>query len=320
MEMAGPVPDIQSGYQDMDLQRDPYLPEFERLGGQICLYSPPVLDMNALPAANNADSDSTESTHPHLYIVCSWMGARSRNIKKYTTAIQTRYPASKILLLRQDGNDLFWRPVSVQLRNLAPAVETVRSLVEKRKPDRLRVLVHIFSNGGSYTACQFADAYRNTTGKLLPVSALVLDSTPSFPNIVRTHQAFSEYLPKPPPVYALLSAALWAYIGLGNLVGKLAGSEDITMSLRRRLNDPNGAFTQGKVKRVYIYSQADKLIPAADVEAHAKEAMAVIGPDRVKLEDFVTSRHVAHVVLDEKRYWTIVENLWQETVSSLRDE
>ncbi|EXJ84026.1 hypothetical protein A1O3_04693 [Capronia epimyces CBS 606.96] len=307
MELAGPAPYLQP--DEEDIPPDPFLPGFERLGPQIFMYSPPVLDTNASPAVS---ADSSAATYPHLYVVCSWMGAKSRNIRKYTKAIQTRFPVSSILLLRQDGGDLFWRSVGQQMTNLAPAVGVVRHLVYNRKPNQPRVLMHIFSNGGSYTACQFADAYRISTGELPPISALILDSTPSCPSTIRNHTAICEYLPKSPAAYTLGSAAVWAYLGLGKVVGTVAGKEDFTLSLRRRLNDPASAFTHDTVKRVYIYSQADKLIPAADVESHAEEATQIIGRDRVQLEDFGPSRHVAHAVLDEKRYWAIVEGLWNE--------
>ena len=104
-------------------------------------------------------------------------------------------------------------------------------------------------------------------------------------------------------------------MGIGKLVETIGGGEDIAISLRRRLNDPEGAFTKGALKRLYIYSAADKLIPAEDVEAHGREAIGIIGQHRVQMEDFVSSRHVGHVMLDEKRYWSLVEQLWRDTMT-----
>ena len=94
---------------------------------------------------------------------------------------------------------------------------------------------------------------------------------------------------------------------------KLGGGEHVTISLRRRLNDPEGAFMQGDLKRLYIYSQADKLVPADEVESHGREAIAIIGADRVRLEDFVTSTHVGHVREDGRRYWSLIDKLWEES-------
>lgn len=301
MELAGPEPELQSGVAPPDS----HLPEFAELGIQTFLYAPPS-ETSLLPAVSGVE--------PDLIIVCSWMGAQPRYIKKYTKAYQTQFPSSPILLLRQDGGDLFWRPTWQQIRNLAPAVSVVRDLVDKKRPNCPRVLLHIFSNGGSYTACQFADAYRGSSpGKdeLVPISALVLDSTPSLPSSKRAHAAISESLPKSPLLRDIGSAAVWAWIGLGTAVDTIGRKEDITTSLRRRLNDPKGAFMQSTLKRLYLYSQADKLIPAADVEAHAEEAIRIIGKDRVRMEDFVSSRHVGHVMLDQERYWGLVKGCWE---------
>jgi hypothetical protein len=304
MELAGPQPELHEAVETPDA----YLPEFVKLGTQTFLYT---------PSSRESTLAAVSQVQPDLIIVCSWMGAQPRYIKKYTKAYQTQFPSSSILLLRQDGGDLFWRPTCQQIKNLAPALSVVRHLVDEKRPDRPNVLFHIFSNGGSYTACQFADAYRSSSpGKdqHLPISALVLDSTPSFPSSQRAHTAICESLPKSQPLRTIGSAAVWAYIGVGKLVEGIARNEDITTSLRRRLNDPNGAFMRGTLKRLYIYSQADKLIPADDVEAHAKEAIAIIGKDRVQMEDFVSSRHVGHVMLDQERYWGLIKGLWEETL------
>lgn len=304
MEFAGPEPELQSGVE----LPDPYLTDFSKLGRQIFLYTPTLSEPTETPV---------QAVQPDLIIVCSWMGAQSRYIRKYLTPYQTKFPQSPILLLRQDGSDLFFRPKWQQIKNLAPAISAIRRLVDEKRPNKPHVLVHIFSNGGSYTACQLADAYRDASpGKdeLLPISALILDSTPSLPSSRRAHAAISESLAKAGLGRVIGSAAVWAYIGLGKAIETVTGSEDITTSLRRRLNDPTGAFMQGTLKRLYIYSQADKLIPASDVEAHAQEAISLIGRHRVQLEDFVSSRHVGHVMLDEQRYWTLIENLWKESV------
>jgi hypothetical protein len=246
------------------------------------------------------------------------MGAQPRYINKYTQSYRKRFPTSPILLLRQDGGDLFWRPTWLQVKNMEPAVSVVRAMVDQshRSP---KVLLHIFSNGGSYTACQLADVYHNSLPssgvetRTLPISALILDSTPSLPNSRAAHSAISEMLPKKSPVVrAVAGVLLWVYIGFGLVVDKVLAREDLVTSLRRKLN--SGAFTQDELKRVYIYSQADHLIPARDIESHAEDARAVVGKDRVQLEDFGTTRHVGHVMGNEPRYWGLVENLWRESM------
>ncbi|KAK5047090.1 hypothetical protein LTR84_007033 [Exophiala bonariae] len=297
MEFAGPEPELHSG----ELESDPYLQEFQRLGEQIFHY---------VPSTEAEDKGQTKA--PDLLIFCSWMGASSRNIRKYLSTYQTLFPNTPILVLKQNGGDFFWRSKATLASNLEPAVSAARQVVEMKNPEQPRILLHIFSNGGSFSSINLTDAYRALTGEHLPISALILDSTPSLPNARRAHEAISESFPKSGPLRLIGQGALWAYIGAGKAVDTVLGIENITLWLRRRLNDPQGAFMQGNLKRVYIYSQADRLVPAADVEAHARDAKTIIGEDRIQLEDFVTSRHVGHVLLDGPRYWKIVERFWEE--------
>ncbi|KIW90842.1 uncharacterized protein Z519_08625 [Cladophialophora bantiana CBS 173.52] len=349
MEFAGPEPELQSG-EEPEAPRmpcDPHLADFTQLGSQIYIYTPPAPSVEEINGAAEAHQRQQEqrSLDPDLIIVCSWMYAQSRNIGKYIKVYQTTYPSSPILLLRQDGGDFFFRTKAQQMRNLTPAVSLIRDLSAKKeknkegqnKGKRLKVLCHVFSNGGAWTVCQLADAYYHHQQKqqqeprqqlsspvpckeidvLLPITVLVLDSTPSLPNVTASHTAICEALSKSPPALrALGSVLVWGYLGVSHVVGAVAGREDVTLSLRRRLNHPRGAFTQPSLRaRVYIYSQADALIAAADVEAHAREAAQVLtgGRDRVRLEDFGESRHVGHVLADPARYWAIIESLWRES-------
>ncbi|KAL6248486.1 hypothetical protein RBB50_004741 [Rhinocladiella similis] len=304
MEQAGPIPELVFE----EKRPEPYLTDFTRLGPQIFFYEP----------KGSSSSDSEATMPPDLVILCSWMGAHPRYIAKYTKPYQSMFPRSPILLLKQDGPDLFWRPTFFQRHAINPALSVIRQVVQAKIPDRPRILLHIFSNGGSYSALFLADAYRDSSpneDEILPVSALILDSTPSLPSSKSAHAAISESLPKSGPMRTVGSAAVWAFIGMAKTYETVSRSENITLWLRRKLNEPESAFTQNGLKRLYIYSQSDALIPAGDVERHAREAMDVIGEQRVQLEDFVSSRHVGHVMLDGQRYWKLVENLWKEMTS-----
>lgn len=300
MEGAGPEPELQPVKPDTD----PHLQDFQQLGKQLFYYVP------STPTANT-DSPTKE---PDLLIVCSWMGASSRNVRKYLSTYQTLFPTTPILLLKQDGGDFFWRSKSTLAENLRSAVLVIKEMLESKETDNPKILLHIFSNGGAFSAINLTTSCHASLGAHLPISALILDSTPSLPNARRAHEAISESLPKSGPLRLLGQTALWAYIGAGMAVDKVFGIENLTLWLRRMLNDPQGAFMQGDLKRVYIYSQADKLVPWMDVEAHAKDAEALIGPARVQLEDFVTSRHVGHILVDAPRYWNIVVDFWKEAM------
>lgn len=298
MEFAGPKPELHLG----ELETDPHLPDFQRLRQQIFYYQ---------PSTQIVDTELTNP--PDLLIACSWMGASSRNVRKYLSTYQTQLTSTPILLLKQDGGDFFWRLKSTLARNVKLAVSVIKGVVEAKKGESPRMILHIFSNGGSFSAINLADFYRASTREQLPLSALLLDSTPSLPNASRTHEAISESLPKSGPLRVLRQGGLWAHIGAGKAIDTVVGFENITLWLRRKLNDPQRAFMQGDLKRVYIYSKADRL---ADVEAHAKDVEAIVGSGKVQLEDLVTSRHVGHLLSDGPRYWSIVKKLWKEAVKT----
>ncbi|KIV93496.1 hypothetical protein PV10_04707 [Exophiala mesophila] len=297
----------QHSLQRHKLPPDPYLDEFERINEQVYFYTPDKSD---------AGSESSDPAHqPDLLFICSWMYASSRNVKKYISGYKELFPNTPILLHKQDGSDIFWNSFATQRKNVQPVLKLVKTMVEKKSPAKLRVLTHLFSNGGSYTASFLTNNYLRETGDLFPVSALILDSTPSLPNLNLSHEAVSETLPKSGVVRILGSGAIWTYLVVSELIRAALGYENFNYWIRRKLNDPKGPFTQGTIKRLYIYSQADRLVPAADVEAHAKEAINVIGKDRVQTEDFGSSRHVGHVIADPERYWKIIHDLWRETVN-----
>ncbi|KIW64475.1 hypothetical protein PV04_09405 [Phialophora macrospora] len=368
MDLAGPFPELKSHDVSISKPKDAYLSGFTRLGEQIYYYTPTTLPSRTPPPtiSDKTDDFATTTTtgtptpsgvrDPDLIILCSWMYAHPRHIAKYTSHYRSKYPTSPLLLLRQDGGDFFWRAHATQMRNLEPAVRVIRTLCsssssQESKP-RPKVLMHVFSNGGAWTACQLADAYKYSVKQpkqqhqeeeeevqevqeehpILPIDALILDSTPSLPDPRASHAAICEALPSA-TTYPLTrkagELAVWWYLAVASRVDALAGREHVTLNIRRRLNDPDGAFMQPGLRRVYIYGDGDALIPAADVESHAEEAKAsrIIAREKMEdkdandssngnatgiwLENFGQTRHVGHMMADPDRYWGLVEKVWR---------
>ena len=69
-----------------------------------------------------------------------------------------------------------------------------------------------------------------------------------------------------------------------------------------------GDLIRREAGRCYIYLKEDEILWWRDVEGHADEAEA--RGWKVRRERFEGSRHVAHVRLDEGRYWRIVCEVW----------
>jgi hypothetical protein len=159
---------------------------FERL-------SPCVVQSSPVPIQTFDDEDE-----PELIVFCSWMGANPRHIRKYATYYGETYPNAVILIVTTSVIDLAVRPDSAHLNRIRPAIERIkRTLCEanatKRNP---RILLHILSNGGSYTACRIADAFRKEVGSPLPVIGMILDSCPGRGNFKQSIAAISVNLPK----------------------------------------------------------------------------------------------------------------------------
>ena len=65
-----------------------------------------------------------------------------------------------------------------------------------------------------------------------------------------------------------------------------------------------------KTARVYIYSPANRITPAAGVEKHAAEAQKV--RFCVQREVFEGSGHVAYAKKDADRHWRAVTATWEQ--------
>jgi hypothetical protein len=67
--------------------------------------------------------------------------------------------------------------------------------------------MYVFSEGGSNKACELAEAYSTTKNSRLPVSALILDSTPGRSHFCRLCDAASKSL-SPIPCFRIASLPL----------------------------------------------------------------------------------------------------------------
>ncbi|MCJ1253898.1 hypothetical protein MMC24_001712 [Lignoscripta atroalba] len=232
-------------------------------------------------------------------ILCTWMGATSRNIATYVAGYVRLDPTARIILIRNSIPNMVYRAASVQQRDLRPVVEAICA-----EPDR-PLLVHLFSNAGAQQTCVLAAAYRAATGRLLPVQAMIFDSTPgqvTFSNIkaVMAYELPREWywrLPGLAAVYVLL----FVYWMVARIIGRL----DIVSRSRNDLNDVR--LIEKDAERCYIYAEADELVSWQDVEEHCDDAEA--RGWRTTREKFEGSAHVRHVKVDPERYWNIPRRL-----------
>ena len=147
----------------------------------------------------------SKPTPGQLIIICTWLGAASKHIAQYTGLYQSIAPGASILLIESDvpilissydhQREMIETAVSVVLDTLAeidyhPATSATKSISNDHLPNgttswmlatrtQSRVLLHIFSNGGTNTATQLLLVLNSKLHSPLPLSGLICDSFPA---------------------------------------------------------------------------------------------------------------------------------------------
>jgi hypothetical protein len=273
------------------------------LSDKITLYRP-----TSLPTP----TQSNNANEPDLIIICAWFRALPKYTAKYLAAHHTRHPYAQILLLRSNIGDMQHTPYSTQRKRLLPVIELIEALPSHTINDpnnankKKKILLHVFSNGGSNTAVQLASAWRQTHSSPLPISAMVLDSAPGSASLRLAAKAITSSFPPRHRWWVTIAVYLFV-LPLVALPALIPGGGGFLIDFcRERLNDP--AFFPKGAGRVYFCSDGDELVLIGDVEAHcaaAKDAGHVADVVR-----FGSSGHVAHVREDAGRYWGSIWESW----------
>lgn len=249
----------------------------------------------------------TLDEEPDLIVLAGWMGASTRNLSKYTAGYGKIYPSARIVVITTSTLDAAYRTDAANGKRVAPVCDMIYDL-----PPNAKFLLHVFSNGGSYTMALIAAAYRTKTGKAMPATAVVLDSTPGKATYAVTVRTFAIGLPKNILVQwigkLLLSIFFWTY----KLNCWIRGRKDLVEQARVDLNTKT--LFDVNTPRLYLYSSVDPLVDWRSVEEHALDAEAL--GYRTSKEKFTEGGHCVHLVVDEKRYWGAVTKHWSSTKST----
>lgn len=247
---------------------------------------------------------TTQNAQPVIFIAF-WMNAPPRALAKYVVEYRRIAPPARIIFIRSSSNDFFLRSTaSAQQARIAPAVEAVRASVTPETP----VFMHLFSNGGLFGTTHLLKAYRQATGRPLPISSMIIDSAPGTASISAAMKAFSYALPKLWILRLLGKSALWITLILIKVYQTITRTPDAVSFARRAINDATlvqAANARGARTRCYIYSDGDDLVNWRDVEKHASESEA--SGWVVRREKFEGTPHVGHMRAQPERYWSIVK-------------
>ncbi|KAK4451145.1 hypothetical protein QBC34DRAFT_58569 [Podospora aff. communis PSN243] len=266
----------------------------------------PVVSLYRPTETAPAPPSNPKSTRPppKLIIFAAWTGAQDQHIAKYITKYQALYPASTILLLKSPPLPLCWSPREIP-NAIVPAVPVIKSIFPDdaaSDPTNPSLLVHFLSNGGSSSIAGLYDVY----GAPLPPHIKVIDSAPSRISFWPSVEFFKAFVPKSAhlvatPLLFLLSGTYATGTTLGLMVDWLKVWGETHNDKKKNPHE---------MRRLYVYSEEDKLVGWGGIEAHAKEAKE--RGYKVRMEKFVGTGHVAHARGEtEGRYWDLVKGIWE---------
>lgn len=269
------------------------LDHFKRLNGSVYIHEP--------------SSTSSSSNEPDLILICGWMDARPRHFSKYTAGYEKLYPSARILAVTTTSIDAAITTWGANFKRVLPVLEILYALQPNAK-----LLLHFFSDGGSFTSTLIANKYQEKMGKLLPTTAVILDSSPGRATYEATVRAFSVALPKNPVVKAIGTLVIrmffWLYRIAYILKALLERKKRMNVVERSRMDLNTTSLMDVNTPRLYIYSEADDMVEWQFVEEHIEEAEKL--GYVVDREKFLDSGHCGHLMIDPMRYWAAVQRLW----------
>lgn len=298
----------------------------------------------ASPTHEVSSTDTKENTHPHRYpstiLLFFWAGAAPRVLVKYVAQYAELAPSSRIIFMLTSWSDIFQHsPRILQRRRLIPAIKalltpvngsSVVSMPPVPHSNDNPVFIHAFSNGGLFTLGHFLVTYRQVTGghHALPVSSMILDSVPSNPTISDSAKALSISMPKNIILRTISMGIAYGFLLTFWILRKLSIGTDPVEFARKAINnstlitpagdlmiddnwdkaeeEKNDIVNRKVLRRCYIYSDADDLIPVRDVDDHIRQS-ALNDWIVIDKEFFIGSPHVGHMRADPVRYWAIVK-------------
>jgi len=270
---------------------------------------------------------TANSTDPSLVLLATWMDARDVHISKYIVRYQTLYPQASILVVKSSFR--YFLAPNLARRELLPAVEVIHDALDHLSSDREnskpRLLIHVFSNGGSCMLYYLYEIYGKSEQEY-PNAMTLNDKKYSHHNatdVIPSHITIFDSVPGRWS-YSASTGSVLAGIPAG-LVRRLAfplvhllGLWWIIKYLLLKIPEEthvwglahNDPLKANEICRSYVYSQADELIHYLHVEEHADHAEAN-GFVVVRRERFHDSQHVAHARSYPDQYWAVVKDTWE---------
>ncbi|KAJ4165308.1 hypothetical protein LMH87_006945 [Akanthomyces muscarius] len=296
------------------MSRTSPLAPLRRIGDDVYFYEP----------VGPADADYQG---PSLVVLSTWLGgASAKNIGRYVAGHRKLFRDAAVLLVTARLSEITVTPFARMHSRLQPARDIlVRYILRDgsggTSSSSPSILWHVFSGGGLNMAIQLARITRHelaagghaaSPGDLdRAMGGVIMDCCPSDGSLSRTFKAAAYSLPNTllsqtigrlllfPTIAVLLAMQNSGLLGRGGSLG----------DMQRAAHDP-GVLGRS-VRRMYLYSVSDKIVPWRFVNQHMAEAQDK-GFD-VEGEAIPGGGHCALLRGDANKYWRAVERFWSET-------
>ncbi|OQR98894.1 indole-diterpene biosynthesis protein PaxU [Achlya hypogyna] len=232
-------------------------------------------------------------TVKRIAVICGWMDAPSRPVTKYAQ-LYKRLGYDSVVLLSTKADFL-------KHEKLVHATTTLESVDARTK---VELIPHMLSNGGCRSWYCFEEHLR-ARQQPYSVPAMVFDSAPYSPRLGAL--AFTwRGAPFLPTLWDCVAMRAFM-VALGSYPVLTNSTDAFTLMWQRFFRE------QASIPKLFLYSSADRVISAVDVEAAITEARNHGGV--VEQLDFERSPHVAHLAYDPERYINVLGTFLTKHVS-----
>ncbi|XP_057333328.1 transmembrane protein 53 [Microplitis mediator] len=232
-----------------------------------------------------------------VIVLLGWAGCQDKYLAKYSAI----YEEKSFITLRCTApvEYLFLR------HDKLPSIgRKLLNIIKERNLDEHPIIFHIFSNGGAYLY-QHVSLAMDQINNNIKVKGVIFDSAPGERRITSLFKALSAIMGGNPVINIPFSFVITVFLSI------LWICETISHALGlSNLPSPSNPYTlineSNKWPQLFLYSNADTLIPAADVEkfAYYRAKRGV----EVQLVLFTDSPHVKHYAVYRDVYIDIVCN------------
>ncbi|XP_058804042.1 transmembrane protein 53 isoform X2 [Phymastichus coffea] len=243
-----------------------------------------------------------------VVVLLGWAGCQDKYLAKYSAIYEER--SCITLRCTAPVEYLFWR------RDRLPRIskKLIQVITEKCSAEH-PVFFHVFSNGGAIFYQHISYAMQQA-GSPLKVKGVVFDSSPGERRIMSLYRAISAIIGGHPltnmPISFMITFFL-SFIWLFEILAQSFGKGNATNTDPTALTKETYSWPQ-----IFLYSNADTLIRASDVEKFAmKRAERGV---RTQLVLFTDSPHVKHYATYRDVYVSTVCNFINECLTESIDQ